>query len=332
MLRTIGVCLITDMIIMIPSRMEPEENDPPHTILSILLTVTMAPKRRRAQSVLEYLTSKNPIITPVKNPKTANTNHPSYHKPVALRPWNEFSYATLETIFGGDLIREARKRQPRDRLPHYPHLDQSVTSLTKGHPSTVDILNKWNNPIVVAALRAVEDFQPCIWVSDFGVDLSKQEAPLTKTDIRCEKDNKKAHDGTELGNGRPQTATVQNQKAKRERQKQPDGGAVSLEEEEIRQKKGVFKELFPKEVKTAFNWNSQKLRDGLYTDEKTGEWIGTAGDKKENAPIRQAYTYCLNYRCRYGCILTTEEAFIFRIKPRGTIPGNQSLPYAMNEA
>lgn len=213
----------------------------------------MAPKRRRAQSVLEYLTSKNPIITPVKNPKTANTNHPSYHKPVALRPWNEFSYATLETIFGGDLIREARKRQPRDRLPYYPHLDQSVTSLTKGHPSTVDILNKWNNPIVVAALRAVEDFQPCIWVSDFGVDLSKKGAPLTKTVIGCEKDNQKAHDMTELGSDRPQVGIVQNQKAKRERQKQPDGGAVSLEEEEIRQKKGVFKELFPKEVKTAFN-------------------------------------------------------------------------------
>ena len=33
-------------------------------------------------------------------------------------------------------------------------------------------------------------------------------------------------------------------------------------------------------------------------------------------PIRQVYTYCTEHGCRYGCILTTEEAFVFRIRPR----------------
>ncbi|KAJ4156018.1 hypothetical protein LMH87_001232 [Akanthomyces muscarius] len=32
-------------------------------------------------------------------------------------------------------------------------------------------------------------------------------------------------------------------------------------------------------------------------------------------PFRQAYTYCVEFNCRYGCILTTEEAFVFRIRP-----------------
>ncbi|KAI1318981.1 hypothetical protein F5Y16DRAFT_414336 [Xylariaceae sp. FL0255] len=95
---------------------------------------------------------------------------------------------------------------------------------------------------------------------------------------------------------------------------QPDGGAISLVED--MEGTDAFEEHFPKEIKTAYNWSSQALRNGELTDAETGEWIGSKGQSNRNAPIRQAYTYCVNYRCRYGCILTTEEAFIFRIRPR----------------
>jgi hypothetical protein len=275
------------------------------------------PKPRRARSVLELLTARNPTITTVNKSKRKNTEHPRYLKPVELRPWEEFTYTTLETIFGEELLKEAQKRQLRDALPYYPHIDPAVLKLGKHHVSTVEILNKWNHTIVVAGLRAVQDtFHPCIWTSEFGIDLSKDGAALAETGAGHGKANNKTRSIKGLVKGEQSRNNTQEPKPKPNRTKQPDGGAISLLEEE--NGRDAFEELFPKEIKTAFNWNSQKLRDGLYTDADTGKWIETAGEKNDNAPIRQAYTYCVNYRCRYGCILTTEEAFIFRIKPRAS--------------
>ncbi|KAI0114100.1 hypothetical protein GGR51DRAFT_505487 [Nemania sp. FL0031] len=178
-------------------------------------------------------------------------------------------------------------------------------------------MGKWNSTIVLAALRAVEDFQPCIWVPDFGIDLSKEatESTETRAGVNKEKNTTRGLKGSNKGN-KSQSGT--DKEKSRKRRKQPDGGAVSLEEEPKRKRLGKFEEFFPKEIKTASNWNSQKLRNGEYTDKETGKWIGTVGESNENAPIRQAYTYCVDFRCRYGCILTTREAFMFRIKPRET--------------
>lgn len=266
----------------------------------------MAKNGRKAESVLEFLTAKNPIITPINEGRPQNTSRRDYYCPVAVRHWDEFDYEALETIFGGDLMREAQKK--RSNLPHYPHLDEDIDlRLGKGEPITRSLISKWNHTIVLASLRAVQDsFHPCLWREKTG------QKPLKIKGLPSD---------TTLGDGEEAEDNLGKQRS--ERSRQPDGGSVSLRE--IMMKKSG--ERFPKEYKPASNWSSKKLRDGEYTNKETGEWLKEVKLIVNNniAPIRQAYSYCVDYGCRYGCILTTSEAFIFRIRPRGNYEGRLTL-------
>ncbi|KAI0798293.1 hypothetical protein GGR55DRAFT_672827 [Xylaria sp. FL0064] len=249
--------------------------------------------RRRAQSLLEFLTAKNPLITPVDGNGGLNGSRLDYYCPKAVKPWAEFDYEAIETMYGGELIKEAKKK--RRNLPHYPHLDAEIDlRLVKGEPTTRSLFNKWNHTIVLASLREVQDvFYPCLWREKTGETPSEGKGAIGA---------KKAQKG------------IRKQRSKRSRQ--PDGGSVSMREVLLKKPQ----ERFPKEYKSTANWSSKKLRDGKYTNKETGEWLEEVKLIVNNniAPIRQAYTYCINYGCRYGCILTTSEAFIFRIKPRGS--------------
>jgi hypothetical protein len=95
--------------------------------------------------------------------------------------------------------------------------------------------------------------------------------------------------------------------------RKPDAGAVAACEKDKR-------ERLPKDYKVAKKWKSRDLHEKPLID-SNGMWF--EGTKESNAamPIRQAFTYCVASGCRYGCILSTEEAFIFRIKPRTSPKG-----------
>ncbi|TGJ78964.1 hypothetical protein E0Z10_g9805 [Xylaria hypoxylon] len=273
--------------------------------------------RRKAQSVLEFLTARNPHITPVIEGNGQNGSRSDYFCPKAVKHWNEFDYQLLETIFGGELMREAQK--DRSNLPHYPHLDEEVDlRLGKGEPSTRSLFNKWNHTIVVASLRAVQDaLHPCLWREKSGGKPSKSMIPLS-TGVENNNEGPQNRVGGEVkGKVQAEKTRQGTGKQRSQRSRQPDGGSVSLLEIMLK-KPG---ERFPKEYKPACNWSSKKLRDGNYTKKKTGEWLEkikpTLLQNNNIAPIRQAFSYCIDYGCRYGCILTTSEVFIFRIGPRG---------------
>ncbi|KAI0410208.1 hypothetical protein F5X98DRAFT_387170 [Xylaria grammica] len=275
--------------------------------------------RRRAQSVLEFLTAKNPPITRVGGSSGQNGSRLDYYCPAAVKHWDEFNYEVLETIFGGELMREAKKE--RSNLPHYPHLDEDVDlRLGKSEPITRSLFNKWNHTIVLASLRAVQDaFHPCLWRETTGEKPSKSCIPLPTDSENSKRAPDEATPEPE-GMNRAEKTQKAIRKERSKRSRQPDGGSVSVRE--ILLKKSG--ERFPKEYKPASNWSSKKLRDGKYTNKETGEWHKEVQLIINNniAPIRQAYTYCIDYGCRYGCILTTSEAFIFRIKPRGNYEGS----------
>ncbi|KAI5920914.1 hypothetical protein F4810DRAFT_713110 [Camillea tinctor] len=273
----------------------------------------MAGRRRNAQSVIEFLTAKNPRIIPEKGGNRKNTSRHDWHYPTELREWEEFDYETLEVIFGGELLKEAHEK--RDFLPHYPHLDREIDITVGSHePSTITLYDKWNHTIVLASLRVIQDkFHPCLWRKKLGAKNSKDDQGPAEGN--AEGSGKEFQD-KDTSKRRSRTKHLQKNKPlgqKRKRPRQPDGGSVSVYETGAE----TATERFPKEYKPAYKWNSQRLRDGLLTDKITGEWLRGMAQKNENAPLRQAYTYCVDYQCRYGCILTTEEAFIFRIKPRG---------------
>ncbi|KAI8950924.1 hypothetical protein F4801DRAFT_601729 [Xylaria longipes] len=118
--------------------------------------------------------------------------------------WDEFNYAVLETIFEGDLMREAQKK--RSNFPHYPHLDEDIDlRLAKEEPITRSLINKWNYTIVAVSLREVEGaFHPCLWREKAGKKLSIGKLPS------------------------PVAPGTEGQESKRSRQ--PDGGSMLLGE------------------------------------------------------------------------------------------------------
>jgi hypothetical protein len=82
-------------------------------------------------------------------------------------------------------------------------------------------------------------------------------------------------------------------------------------------------ERLPKDYKMAKKWTSSQLIESLVDED--GTWKRGGSGARLAMPIRQAYTYCVFYGCRYGCILTTEEAFIFRIKPKNQDSGKSHI-------
>lgn len=80
------------------------------------------------------------------------------------------------------------------------------------------------------------------------------------------------------------------------------------------------RERFPKDYKVAKKWKSRVLHQKPLID-SSGMWCRGSQKSNDAMPIRQAFTYCVTTGCRYGCILSTEEAFIFRIKPRKSPEG-----------
>lgn len=82
------------------------------------------------------------------------------------------------------------------------------------------------------------------------------------------------------------------------------------------------RERLPKDYKVAKKWRSRVLHQKSLIN-SAGLWNRGSVKSNDAMPIRQAFTYCVTTGCRYGCILSTEEAFIFRIKPR-TSPRGKS--------
>ncbi|KAK3291895.1 uncharacterized protein B0H64DRAFT_408351 [Chaetomium fimeti] len=228
----------------------------------------------KAESIFEFLTARNPDIhyqTP--HSKSLTTVRNSLY-PRQLKTWDEFSFSTLETVYGRRLIDEARKG--RSSLA-YPSVLATIDDVVHDEPTTTHALTVWNHRIVATSLQAVQGtLHPSIWVPRRRKGQHETDKKTTKESTRLE----------------------------------PDAGAVS-----ICQNCCSETERLPKDYKVASKWRSSAIFGGWMTG-KAGKWTPGQASKPEAKPIRQVYTYCVKFGCRYGCIITTQEAFIFRIKLR----------------
>jgi len=241
-------------------------------------------EKTSAKSILEFLTTENCRVENQK-PHSVNLTGRYSYQPQELKEWDEFSIQTMEEIYDGKLMEEARKKDCDDLFfPVLDPLDCTVNEET----GTVNVLTKWTHTIVTRALRAVEKtLHPSIWVAKTGSINSIERNTTAK------KKNKQA--------SIPVTRL------------KPDAGAVAA------CKNSPPVERLPKEYKTASKWNSaQCIAQNL---NENGEWMQSAARNNYVMPIRQIYTYCITLGCRYGCIISTTEAFIFRIGPRTAEPG-----------
>ncbi|KAK3936570.1 hypothetical protein QBC46DRAFT_418644 [Diplogelasinospora grovesii] len=249
-----------------------------------------------ADSIFEFLTAKNPKITQLPTKSKSQTKSKKWHKPEELKLWEEFSFDTLEAIFDKTLIEEATHKCRSPSLPPYPDFLEEFDGIDMNEKTTAEILTKWNKAIVNrASLEVARSFQPCMWVS-WDRDSGKAGQAPSLSDNSTNKNKKRGGGGCRL---------------------YPDSGAVSLCQSS--QDLSTAGERVVKDYKVALKWNSSVISNGSLID-KTGRWRPGKAKKDQAMPIRQIYSYCVEYLCRYGIILTTSEAVIFRIKPRGEAP------------
>jgi hypothetical protein len=257
-----------------------------------------------AESIFEILTARNPDVKyPTPSSQTLSSR-PGWFRPKQLKSWCEFNFQTLEAIYGGSLMEEAC--QKGCRLPSYPYLNPDVDCVVDDEPTTLHLLTKWNHTIVTASFDLVKKFQPCSWVP---------KARETKTDGGSPTNTDKETEQLP----RLRSKSIGDEKRKLSKRLIPDAGASSLSRANGSPDALPSVEQLPKEYKTASKWQSSNIfRDFI---DEMGESRQSTRRSNKIKPIEQIYTYCVNLGCRYGCILTTGEAFIFRIKPRTNISG-----------
>ncbi|KAH7234704.1 uncharacterized protein BKA55DRAFT_708579 [Fusarium redolens] len=263
-----------------------------------------------ATSTLELLTHPNPSLSHRIPKSKTNTRSPLYYWPRQIKKWEELEDINiLKNIFGGVLLQEACRR---DRtLDPYPRLHWQA-----------DCINK---SVVTAALDPIQDlFHPVIW--------SKGDPPSGKEVFPSPPKQHEKQRHQPLRKGSAKTTHTKLQSLSR---LQPDSGSIASSP--LSSKAGDTtisdcQERFPKEYKISTKWKSERIFNGGILDDSGAFMRGKTSDNYA-WPIRQAYTYCIQHMCRYGCILTGEEAFIFRIMPREdkSINNSQNVNLLRNE-
>ncbi|KAI6767670.1 hypothetical protein HG530_005679 [Fusarium avenaceum] len=265
-----------------------------------------------ATSILELLTHPNPTIHHRKPKSKTNSRKPTYYWPKQIKKWEEFEDADiLKSVFGGSLLQEAC--QSNRNLPPYPQLHSQAYCIVSDEPDTRDVIHNWNKWIVSAALDPIQHvFHPAIW--------SKGDPPKSK--------DKHPLPPRQEERGRNPPSRRSSNRARQPRSQslsrlQPDSGSVAWSplspNSDIADL--ILQERFPKEYKPSTKWKSEGVFRGGLLD-NNGKFLRGKISHNLAWPLRQAYTYCIQHMCRYGCILTCEEAFIFRIMPREGKPAD----------
>ncbi|KAJ4328226.1 hypothetical protein N0V84_001266 [Fusarium piperis] len=252
-----------------------------------------------ATSIFELLTAKNPEVVHPEPETKSLTASPNFHWPKELRPWKEFDFKALEAVFAGSLLGDAR-RTGRS-LPGYPTLFPDTDCVVTDEKSTTSLIIKWNETIVNTALMSIRnEFHPSIWNSKTRKHEKHEAEPQVNSRAKRKQPPRRSSQSHRVQKPRKRHISVR-----------PDSGAVHHALSPDERGSPAVQERFPKEYKTASKWCSEKfLRSGFI--DKKGQMREELIQKNYFMPIRQAFTYCITHGCRYGCILTCGEAFIFR--------------------
>lgn len=268
-----------------------------------------------ATSILELLTHPNPSVSHQIPKSKTNSRSPLYYWPKQIKRWEELEDVNiLKDVFGGVLLKEACRRGRT--LDPYPRLHSQADCIIRNENDTRDLIHKWNKSIVTAALDPIQDlFHPVIW-SKGNPPSSKEVYPSPP-----QQEEKKRHQPL-----RKRSSKATNKRLQSLSRLQPDSGSIASRPASSKADDitiSTSQERFPKEYKISTKWKSERVFKGGLLD-NSGCFIRSKTNDNYAWPIRQAYTYCIQHMCRYGCILTAEEAFIFRIMPREDKSSNKS--------
>lgn len=258
----------------------------------------------KAESILEYLTVKNPKVKSVYKPYASQSSRSWWSFPTHVKPWDEFNFETMEKVFGGVLMRECRD-EGNEFYFLEPQLVPEAQGQDTSEPAATAILNLWTNTVVNKALVAVNDtLHPVHWAPQSNSASAKPGKEFVTT-----KQTRRGNDAPETRltvAGMPPTKTRRGTVI-------PDasGPPFSTLQDSVSHEKPPAKPFsrLPKEIKSGSSWVS-RIAIGRPSGE-TKSWIM----KRTAAPVRQIYEQCVQARSRYGCIITTQEAFLVRIGP-----------------
>ncbi|CAH0057086.1 unnamed protein product [Clonostachys solani] len=260
-------------------------------------------------TIFQFLTYPNPTVdqggheTEGKNKRLANTINRNYVNPVRVVEWTEMKdLRVFREVFGGKLFEEAHREGRELQRPRVRPQDCIVIS----RKQTNELLNKWNKEIIMEALDPIlETYRPLIWAQGEGLDGVTLRAPQShprKTQVQS-----------------AQASGPKTRKYKRISldRLNPDSGSIASYPDSPSEK---GQEKFLKVYKLATKWKSHWMKERGVIDE-SGSWLGL--NNSTSWPIKQAFTYCVKFLCRYGCIITCEEAFLFRVRPLDENPGSE---------
>ncbi|KAI1300814.1 hypothetical protein F5Y03DRAFT_363676 [Xylaria venustula] len=256
---------------------------------------------RTAESILDYLTVKNPNVRSDDRVNARQSDSPHWNSPAYVEPWDEFNFETMEQIFNGTLMQECRDDKNKFRF-FDPPLIPGLQDEDSGEPAATAILNLWTNTVVNKALLAVQDtLHPVQWAPQSSSARFSSNHPQLIP--------RPAQTGPRVQPVRPAKANTIQTKVRKGRTI-PDASGITIPTPGMKSKPGPKPpSKLPKEIKPGSKWVS--TRDIGNPRGRALGWIG----KNKAAPLRQIYQQCIDERSRYGCIVTTKEVVIVRIGP-----------------
>ncbi|KAL7629019.1 hypothetical protein AAE478_000537 [Parahypoxylon ruwenzoriense] len=277
-----------------------------------------------ARSILDYLTIKNPDLDYYNEDNATQTTGHSWRAPVYLQPWREFEFDQIMRIFDGKLKTEILR--PRTDLPFVQPPLENYQRKDNSEETTKFILSRWTFAMVSRALKAVETtLNPAFFVPS---SLANSGSPSTTTESAAKVDERLKERAQPERECKIQQQERNRTKLKKGGGLRPDGAAIILDKpppdshaatssgRTSANKPPLPDNRLPHDIKPGCKWHSSILES--YVDKSSGKWL--VGKSRSNLakPIRQIYSYCLEHKARYGCIITSKEILIVRIKPYKT--------------
>ncbi|VUC26663.1 unnamed protein product [Clonostachys rosea] len=265
------------------------------------------------KSILELLTHPNPATVHRELNSSTLSSCASWQYPKRIIKWTDFQdLQILKQAFGGRLYQEACHE--REGFRCFPEIfDQEKT--ISSEDEVRDLTVRWHKAIILAGHKPIaEEFHPLLWVKGDRLKTKDVSSPLAAS----------------RGKRKQPQRSASNNRVKRlkllSRNPNPDSGAISPSTNDDPNSENTEKpreEKFPMELKMGAKWKSEYLKPLL---EKDGAFKENKHKSNAAMPIRQAFTYSVEYLCRYGCIMTDREVFLFQISSLDEKPENGEEP------
>lgn len=273
----------------------------------------MATHLKSPNCILELLTYPNPKVTHTSraHKSSSNTKNSRWYTPKVVCEWTELKTdKPLQMAFNKSLYEAAKLQR---QLGSYPFT--LPNTVIENENATVRVITQWSVMVVNAALEPIQgQFNPALWCAVGNQPVDQEDyAPPPRTSPSRVLPPRAA---------RRQHEPDQEQNRKRKRKSNsaslyPDDGAQCALTSTSSPSSDTAPvttrvERFPKEYKPSQKW---KFAEAVRVINPDGQLNQYARLSSSFWPIRQIFTYCIRYKCRYGCLMTCHEALIFRIQP-----------------